>query len=128
MGKRESREHYAAHDDADLDLFFGESRRKQSKRKDFQLCGQVQRAIATALYADFDDELLNGLWVVRVEPAPTVAHLLVWVAGPPGSSVEHILTKLHAVSRRLRHEVAATIERKHTPELSFAVCDHEVLE
>lgn len=63
--------------------------------------------------------------VVKVEPAPNVSRLLVWVAGPAGSSVEMILARLSAVSGALRAEVAAAIQRKQVPHLSFSVCDAE---
>jgi ribosome-binding factor A len=109
--------------DTDPDLYFTESHRKRTQRKDRQLCGQVQRAIAAALGAEFHDALLQSLWVVKVEPAPTLARLLVWVCGPEDSSPELIISRLDAVSGALRAEVAASIHRKQVPSLSFAVCD-----
>jgi ribosome-binding factor A len=116
----------AAHDDTDPDSFFGESRSKQSRRKDRQLCGQVQRAVSSALSSSFDDEVLTDLWVVKVEPAPTVSRLMIWVAGPQGSSAELILARLLGVAGALRAEVAQAICRKQVPTLSFAICDgHE---
>lgn len=126
MGKRDSRRQRTAHDGTDPDIFFGESRRKQSTRKDRQLCGQVQQAIGLALAAELDDELLNELWVVRVEPAPTVSQLLVWVSGPLGTRADEITQRLYAVAPVLRREVAASISRKRVPTLSFAVCEQEV--
>jgi ribosome-binding factor A len=123
MTSRHSRGRDAAHDDTDPDSFFGESRSKQTRRKDRQLCGQVQRAVSSALGANFDDDVLNELWVVKVEPAPTVSRLMIWVAGPEGSSAELILARLLGVAGALRAEVAATICRKQVPTLSFAICD-----
>jgi ribosome-binding factor A len=123
MTSRYSRGRGAAHEDTDPDSYFSESRSKRTRRKDRQLCGQVQRAISAALYANFEDEVLNELWVVKVEPAPAVSHLMIWVAGPRGSSPELIMTRLLRVSAALRAEVAAAICRKQVPTLSFAICD-----
>ena len=130
MTSRHSRGRDAAHDDdddddMDADSFFSESHGKQIRRKDRQLCGQVQRAVGSALGANFDDEVLNELWVVKVEPAPNVSRLMIWVAGPRGSSAELILARLLGVSGALRAEVAAAICRKQVPTLSFAICDGE---
>lgn len=121
MTKRSSRGRGAAHDRTDPDVFFGESSRRQRARKDYQLCGQVQRALGEALAADFDDEVLNQLWVVRVEPAPTVSRLLVWVAGPPDVSPDEMIERLSRVAGALRVEVGAAIHRKRVPQLRFAV-------
>ena len=121
MTRRHSRGRGPAHDRTDPDLFFGRSRSKQSSRKDDQLCSQVQQALSEALAADFDDELLNSLWVVDVVPAPTAARLLVWVAGPPGVEAQLILERLHRASGALRAEVGAAIHRKLVPSLQFAV-------
>lgn len=123
MTRRDSRGGRPAHDDSDPDRFFGEARSRQSRRKDFQLCGQVQRALSVALAADFQDEVLNELSVVRVEPAPTASRLMVWVAGPPGSSPALIMERLGQVMARLRAEVADAIHRKQVPTLCFALCD-----
>ncbi|MDD9940874.1 MAG: ribosome-binding factor A [Myxococcales bacterium] len=126
MGKKHSRGRGAGHDRTDADLFFGESTKKQHKRKDYQLCGQVQRALSEALLADFGDEVLNQLWVVQVDPAPTASRLLVWVAGPPGVAADVILERLQRVSGALRTEVAAAIHRKRVPHLLFAIHAGEV--
>jgi ribosome-binding factor A len=125
MTRRHSRGREAAHADFDTDLddFFRASRRKQNKRKSRQLCSQVQRAVTSTLGADFDDELLNALWVVKVEPAPTLSRLMIWIAGPEGSSAELILTRVLGVTGALRAEVAAAIHRKQVPTLMFAICD-----
>ena len=125
MTRRHSRGQRATHDRTDPDFFFSDSKRKQNHRKDFQLCGQVQRAIATALSAELDDPLLSELWVVQVEPAPTASQLLVWVAAPHDSeltvSPEVILARLARVAGVLRAEVAAAIHRKRVPTLTYAV-------
>ncbi|MDH5674327.1 MAG: ribosome-binding factor A [Myxococcales bacterium] len=121
MPRKHSRGQRAAHDRTDPDLFFGESKRKQNRRKDHQLCGQVQRALSEALGADFGDDVLNQLWVVRVEPAPTASRLLVWVAGPPDVAPDVIIERLGRISGLLRTEVAAAIARKRVPHLLYAI-------
>jgi ribosome-binding factor A len=125
MSSRDSRGPEATHESVDPDVFFEESGRKRGRRKDFQLCAQVQEAIASALAAELEDPLLRELWVVRVEPAPTASQLLVWVALPPGSreraGAESVLARLSKVEGLLRAEVASAIHRKRVPTLSYAV-------
>lgn len=121
MPKRPSRGRSAAHDRSDPDLFFGESKRKRDRRKEQQLCAQVQRALGEALGADFEDDVLNTLWVMRVEPAPTVSRLRVWVAGPPDIAPDVVMARLSRVAGILRAEVAAAIARKRVPYLLYAV-------
>lgn len=125
MTRRRSRDREVAQDSTDPDIFFGDSRRKQNRRKDFQLCGQVRQAITAALSAELDDPLLSELWVVQVEPAPTASQLRVWVAlaegSPLSASPELILARLARVEGVLRGEVAAAIHRKRVPTLSYAV-------
>jgi ribosome-binding factor A len=111
----------AAHDETD---FFSDSQSRKTQRKDRQLCGQAQRAISLAL-SDLDDEVLSALWVVKVEPAPTASRLMIWVAGPRGSSATEILARLHAASGILRAEVASAICRKQVPVLAFAISEGE---
>jgi ribosome-binding factor A len=112
--------------EAGLDAFFRPSRRKQNKRKNRQLCSQVRRALSSALCADFEDTMLNELWIVKVEPAPTLSRLMVWVEGPQGSSAELIHARLLGVAGALRAEVATAIHRKQVPTLAFAVCHGRV--
>jgi ribosome-binding factor A len=121
MGKNPSRGQQAGHDRTDPDSFFGESTRKQDRRKDHQLCSQVQRALSEAFAADFGDEVLNSLWVVRVEPAPSASRLLVWVAAAPDVHPELVMERLASVSGALRAEVASAITRKRVPHLTFAL-------
>ena len=128
MTSRRSRGRGAAQDGTDPDFFFGDSRRKQGRRKDFQLCGQVQRAIADAL-GELGDEVLGSLWVARVEPAPTASQFMVWVA--MGDDVRHglradaILARIARVEGFLRAEVAAATRRKQVPTLPYAVWTEE---
>src|SRR5690606_31526860 len=70
------------------------------------------------------DDVLRGLYVDSVDPAPDSSRLLVSVAPlDPGDQTpsDVYLTKLMAVSGKLRSEVAASISRRKTPELAFRV-------
>ena len=133
---RHSRGRRAAPDGSDPELFFfasetdsdsdsdSYSERRRHRRKDAQLCAQVQRAIDDALACELDDELLAGLWVVRVEPAPDVSLLRVWLARGPDRApfdVDDVLARLAAAHGVLRAEVAAAIHRKRVPALTFAL-------
>ena len=68
--------------------------------------------------------MLRGLYVVSVDPAPDSSRLLVSVAPldrNDDTAAATYLTKLAALSGRLRSEVAASISRRKTPELAFRV-------
>jgi hypothetical protein len=54
--------------------------------------------VSVALSANFDDEVLNEPWVVKVEPSPTVSRLMIWVADVEGIWFDHRLAE------RLREE------------------------
>jgi ribosome-binding factor A len=135
---RHSRGRRAAPDGSDPELFFfasetetdtdSDSARRRHGRKDAQLCAQVQRAIEDALACELDDERLAGLWVVRVEPAPDLSLLRVWLAcAPDRGSPEPalVLARLAAAQGVLRAEVAAAIHRKRVPALTFALWAEE---
>lgn len=134
---RHSRGRRAAPYCSDPELFFSdsdsESRSDRAKhaRKDAQLCAQVQRAIEDALASELDDALLADLWVVRVEPAPDLSQLRVWIAcsrehAGDHAAPEQILARLAASSGVLRAEVAAVIHRKRVPGLTFALWREEL--
>ena len=91
----------------------------RGNRKALQLCRQVQRALNFAL-GDLDDDVLAGLYVESVDPAPNDKHLMVTVSPLDADiSPDDVLVRLHRVIGRLRSEVAADIHRKRVPELSF---------
>ena len=73
---------------------------------------------------ELDDDVLRGLSVVSVVPAPDSSHLLVTV-GPmtPGvvADVPRVLERLHAAALEIRAEVAAAITRKKAPSLTYQV-------
>jgi ribosome-binding factor A len=92
-------------------------------RKALQLCRQVAESLHAAL-AGCGDDVLNGLQVTAVAPAPNAGRLLVTVAAAPSAAQPDaaIVTEhLRRVARLLRSEVAAAINRRKTPELVFAV-------
>jgi ribosome-binding factor A len=93
---------------------------KKASRKGQQLCGQVKDALISALPA-CADVVLQGLAVIGVEPAPHSGRLLVLVGLP--ADVERISTiqTLARAAGYLRAEVAASICRRHAPELVFEV-------
>jgi ribosome-binding factor A len=92
---------------------------RQGERKAQQFCRQVQRALNLALADRHEDDGLNELFVDAVTPAPDCGHLLVHVVIPANRPVAEALSSLHKDAARLRSEVASTISRKRTPELSF---------
>jgi ribosome-binding factor A len=92
---------------------------KQAGRKGKQLCGQVKDAMLVAL-AGCADEVLQGLGVVSVEPAPHTGRLRVLVAAEDRTAAESALARAAGF---LRSEVAAAICRRHAPELLFEVIE-----
>ena len=97
-----------------------------SGRKAKQLCEQVERALQV-VFPGLADEVLRGLVVVRVEPAPHSGRLLVTVAGPAPADATDPLAALTVAehlaraSGHLRTEVAAAVNRRRAPELVFRV-------
>lgn len=90
-------------------------------RKTRQLCKQVTQILQLALGAIPGAELLVGVTVQDVAPAPNAGRLRVVMAAPAGASPEAIAAILERFSGRLRTEVATSITRKRAPELTFAV-------
>ena len=99
-----------------------QSKRSQGKatnRKALQLCRQVERAFSAIL----EGEILRDLTVQAVVPGPDSSRLLVTLVyhGPAKFTSAAVLDALHASYARLRREVAKSIHRRKTPELSFQV-------
>jgi ribosome-binding factor A len=92
---------------------------ESQRRKALQLCRQVEEALHWVLGAD-RDEMLQGLQIVSVEPAPSAARLLVTVRAE-GADLATALEHLQRATGRLRCEIAASIHRRRTPELAFRV-------
>ncbi|MEM9418164.1 MAG: hypothetical protein AAGA25_03785 [Planctomycetota bacterium] len=103
-------------------------RRSEKKRKDEwrnrRLCGQVRRAVQMGL-ADCGDPDLQNLIVLDVEPTDRNSCLCVVLVQPATNAPEDssqsvaLLPRLHAVTPRLRSEVARSIHRKKTPQLIY---------
>jgi ribosome-binding factor A len=91
-------------------------------RKALQLCRQVEQTLHLAL-ADCGDPLLNDLLIVDVIPFPDSTRLLIAVRSATGIATEPvlILEHLRQAAGLLRHEVAAGIHRRKTPDLVFRV-------
>jgi ribosome-binding factor A len=93
------------------------------QRKTRQLCSQVAQALALILSGEFDDDLLLGLTVLAVEPAPNESQLLVTLQSDAAQPHEReaVLARLVQATGFLRAEVAAAITRKRAPQLIFRV-------
>ena len=100
------------------------SRPQRPDRKTLQLCGQIADTLNYVLSGELGDDLLRNLYVESVRPAPDASRLLVSVAPLDPADAERadqILQKLHIYAPRIRSEVAQSIHRRKTPELSFVV-------
>ncbi len=98
-------------------------RDRQAGRKALQLCGQVRDALGV-IFPGLADEVLQGLTVVSVEPAPHAGRLRVTVAVPsPADATDRTaaVERLVRAAGRLRREVAASVHRRKAPELTFEV-------
>jgi ribosome-binding factor A len=95
-------------------------RRRRGDRKAHQLCGLVAETLSYALGQD-GDEVLQGLLVASVEPAPDASRLLVTVGplSPEGPDPGEVLEHLDRASGRLRSAVAAAITRRKAPILAY---------
>jgi ribosome-binding factor A len=95
---------------------------RQAGRKARQLCGQVKDALLGIL-AGCGDEVLQGLTVVSVEPAPHSGRLRVLTARTPGAGFSRAVAENHLLRAAglLRAEVAAAVHRRYAPELAFEV-------
>ncbi len=99
-------------------------RPQRTDRKTLQLCGQIADTLNYVLSGELDDDLLRNLYVESVRPAPDASRLLVSVApldAADANRADQILQKLLIHSPRIRSEVAQSIHRRKTPELSFVV-------
>jgi ribosome-binding factor A len=88
------------------------------------LCKQVRRSVAMTLAGECADEVLQGLMVDDVLPAPNAGRLLVRVVlrtADPAVTMVDVLQRLEKVHGLLRARVGEAIVRKRTPELAFDV-------
>jgi ribosome-binding factor A len=128
--KREERSHedfvsfsneMGPEDGVDPRIFFRKANHRKPQRKALQLCGQIARELSQILAWEMNDEVLGGLTVEAVIPAPNASHLLVVVSTTEPREVGDILERLQAHLGHLRGEVARAIHRKRVPELTFRV-------
>ena len=113
-----------------LSSFFAERSRSWTDRrshKDLQLCRQAFRTLSLALAGGCGDEVLAGLAVRAVLPAPDATRLLVCLEPAAGAcagasvDVPDVLRRLERVRPALRREVAGALARKRAPDLEFVV-------
>ncbi len=94
----------------------------QVRRKQDQLCRQVEERLGLVFAGDIEDPLLQELYVAGVEPEPGGVNLVVRLALPrPEISAVAVLQRLTALKTFLRAEIAAAIHRKKVPGLVFRV-------
>ena len=98
---------------------------RPNNRKALQLCRQVERTL-TYVLSDLNDDVLAGLMVQSVQPAPNASRLLVTVC-PMDTTADpvKVLTHLHSAAGRLRAEIGSAIHRKRVPELMFRCVPRE---
>jgi ribosome-binding factor A len=104
--------------------FFKNPSEKVTNRKALQLCGQIARTLSLVLW-ECGDDVLRELTVESVQPAPTSVRLLVTLTTPEGVDKATALRHVERASGLLRREVAAAINRRKTPELTFCVVRRE---
>ncbi len=95
---------------------------KVTNRKALQLCGQVARTLQSVLAGECRDDVLRDLLVESVVPAPNSARVLVTLSlATPRDDVgpAEVLARVQRVQGLLRSEVAAAINRRKTPDLTF---------
>ncbi|MGK3963227.1 ribosome-binding factor A [Sorangium sp. So ce118] len=124
MGKDRSRGRESARPVVDAGSLFGGTAAGKAQRKERQLCRQVQEAVSDALAA-LQDDVLQGVWVMDVEPAPDASRLAVVVQVGPGTPPAEVAARLEKVAGYVRAEVAGAITRKRAPTLAFQVLPPE---
>lgn len=90
-------------------------------RKTLQLCAQVRRALEAHIPSPHPT--LSDLRIERVEPAPDATRLRVTVSLDERTThaPAEVLALLHAMTGRLRADIAAAITRKRVPSLTFTL-------
>jgi len=124
MSSHERRRRRADEPDIDPSAYFEPHAQPRARegRKTQQLCREVERTL-TVSFAGCPEPALRQLLVVAVEPAPDASRLLVTFApsGTLDADVGELLKALAGVRGRLRADVAAALQRKRTPELTFRI-------
>ncbi len=105
--------------------FYNKRKHSRKYRKVFQLCRQVNDTLQMVLTDG--NEMLDGLAIVDVVPAPDSRRMLVILGIDPSrviqsaAEVEQIMEQLQLESPRLRAEIARSINRRKTPNLVFEI-------
>jgi len=97
-------------------------RQTKPDRKARQLCQQVALTLNAVLGGECGDDVLRGLHVTAVTPAPNTAQLLVTVSplmADDAAAAETVLAHLQNAAVQIRLAVAAAISRRRTPKLLF---------
>lgn len=108
---------------------FSSSRPPRVDRKTLQLCRQIADTLNYVLSGELNDDVLRNVYVDSVQPAPDASRLMVSVAliDPNDTTpADKVLHRLGLWSPRIRSEVAHSIHRRKTPELSYCVIRPEV--
>jgi ribosome-binding factor A len=95
----------------------------KANKKAKQLCRQAAHTLDFVL-ADCDDESMEALFVVSVNPAPDSSRLLVTIGADVSADqldLNLIRSRLQDQTPRLRAELARSISRKRVPNLIFDV-------
>ena len=88
-----------------------------------RLWAQVQRVVTQWLAFESPDEVLQSVFVEKVEPAPDPGCLRVTVAVPEGLEVEKADVQQRLLGARpdLKRELARVLNRRKNPDLHFLV-------
>lgn len=119
------------HEDDGIDpreFFKNDRSSRKVNRKALQLCKQVAETLEQVFSGETGDDVLAGLHVSSVVPAPDSSRLLVTLVAAldDGRFDLRAVEKKLADSRgRLRSAVAMTITRRKTPVLAFDVIGPE---
>jgi ribosome-binding factor A len=106
-------------DGVDPREFVKREQRKESNKRDRQLCAQVRRCLDLALPEMLLRLNISTCEVLSVEPAPDASRLMVVIKANAGE-VDRIRPALDQLKGRIRAEVAQAVHRKRAPDLYFA--------
>ncbi len=98
------------------------SHRSQRERKMRQLCKQIGDGIHYALAYLCDDQVLNTLALLSVEPTPGASHVRVFLGYDPAATActeAEIEARLEQHKPWLRAEAAQAIHRRRVPEIAL---------
>lgn len=106
------------------EFFKARGTHKKEDRKAKQLCAQVAEVLDQVLSGEIGDDILRGLRVIDVVPAPDSSRLLVTLhadCGPQLFDRNEVERRLSAYKGKLRCDIAAAITRRKAPTLAFNV-------